>query len=51
MAVAETIGPGLVREQSDDTVLRLAFGAGLFSEWTHSATSQRPPLAGPTRRM
>ena len=30
VAVAEAIGPRLVREQGDDAVLRLALGAGLF---------------------
>ena len=30
VVVAEAIGTGLVREQGDDAVLRLAFGAGLF---------------------
>ena len=29
VAVAQAIGPGLVREQGDDAVLRLAFGAGI----------------------
>ena len=36
VAVAQAIGPGRVREQRDDTVLRFALGAGDFR---HSAMS------------